>query len=897
MAKPETLQPLIDQVARRGETPALLVLTKDGVERWSCAELADRVNRLAAGLADRGIEPGSRVGLLAENGPAWISLCLACLRAGLVPVPMDVQYPRDALAHVLGDADLALLCTTRGKLADVRRLDLDRQPGAVLLDAAEDDEQSWQRLLAEDGDRDFPAADADDTAVLFYTSGTTGPPKGVPLTHGNLSCQVHELHEAKLIGEADRLLLPLPLHHVYPLVLGMLVPLGEGTTIVLPASLTGPQITRAMREGNVTAVIGVPRLYRALVEGMQARVAAAGGQTAGRVFEAVVRGATWLRRRLGLRVGRLLLRPLHRRFGPDLRLLASGGSPLSEDLAWRLEGLGWRVATGYGLTETSPLLTWNLPGQAKLGSSGKPLPGVELKIDPGAAPEQGRQAADGQQLGEVLARGPGVFHGYRNLPDKTAEVLSEDGWYRTGDLGYVDEGGYLHVVGRVSTMIVTESGENVQPDDVEEAYARSPAIREIGVLQKGGRLVGLVVPEMREIRGHALDEIRDAVGEAVRSRREELPSYQRISEFAVTREPLPRTRLGKLRRHRLAERYEQARQGEEVGGGRAEPMAIEAMSGEDRQRLSNPAAQHVWDWLADRYRDEGLTPDTHLEIDLGIDSMDWLDLTLEIGQRAGVELDQEAIDRIETVRDLLGEVSEASRGAAAAPLERPDEVLDEAQKRALEPWGRGLAAVMHAAWQVERLLAKGIFRLRVEGREHLPAEGPIVLASNHLSYLDPPMLAAALGFERFGRTWWGGWTGYVQANPLTRMVSRLLHTAPVGGRQAISGFAFAAAVLERKRILAWFPEGQRSETGELQPFKPGLGRLLDARPATVVPAHVSGTYHAMPPGRRLPRPARVRVRFGEPVESRRLVEEGEGDEPADRIADALRKRIERLGAG
>src|SRR4029434_8033059 len=338
-----------------------------------------------------------------------------------------------------------------------------------------------------------------------------------------------------LTSENDHLLLPLPLHHVYPFVIGMLAPLTMGLTVVIPQSLTGPQIIRALQEGEINVVIGVPRLYRALYSGIQARLHSAGPLRGG-IARKLLGLSIALRRRFGVRAGKILLRPLHRQLGSQLRLLASGGAALDPELAMKLEGLGWQLAIGYGLTETSPLLTFNLPGQAPLDSVGKPIRDVELRI---RTPEKEERVGDMEGQGEVLARGPSVFTGYRNLEEKTREAFTEDGWFRTGDLGLLDEGN-LHLLGRVSTVIITEGGKKVQPDDVEEAYAEEKAIREIGVLQKDGKLVTLIVAAGK----HGEQNVGQAVREAIERVSRRLPPYQRVSEYALTGEAIQRTRLG-----------------------------------------------------------------------------------------------------------------------------------------------------------------------------------------------------------------------------------------------------------------------------------------------------------------------------------------------------------------
>src|SRR5918994_2512479 len=468
MSEPRTLQSFIETLTERDDRPAVLALHKEEIEHWSYAELDDHARRLARGLAERGVGRGDHVALQAGNRPEWIAVCLGTIWAGVVVVPLDVQMGDTMLAHALEDSCAGFIFTTIEGAERLEGLDIKSAPEPILLDAGEDDERSWRRLLS-DRDAELPELEPEDLAALFYTSGTTGTAKGVPLSHGNLAFQLDTLLDANLLTEDDRILLPLPLHHVYPFVIGMLTPLCAGLPIVMPHALTGPQLVRALNEGEVTLIVGVPRLYDALYSGIEER-AKSGGRIAARLFETGVGLNVWLRRRLGLRIGEPLLRPVRNRLGPNLRVLASGGAALDPELAWKLESLGWQVAVGYGLTETSPILTLNPPDGKKLESVGRPIPGVEVRIDPSAMPDEsegGGERQEGQsdesgEEGEILARGPNVFSGYRNMPEETAEVLTDDGWYRTGDLGYLDDG-YLYVTGRASTLIVTEGGKNLQP--------------------------------------------------------------------------------------------------------------------------------------------------------------------------------------------------------------------------------------------------------------------------------------------------------------------------------------------------------------------------------------------------------------------------------------------------
>ena len=901
MSELYTLRSLLDALPAHGDQPAVLTLNKEGIERWSYAELAEQVRLLARGLAESKVGHGDHMAILAPNRPEWIVACLAVIEAGAVIVPLDVQFGDEELGTALEDSDARFIFTTADRADRLERLDLEAVPEPILLDVGEDDERSWRCLLADRGG-ELPQVEPNDPAALFYTSGTTGTAKGVPLSHDNLTFQLNTLLDEDLVTEDDRILLPLPLHHVYPFVIGMLTPLAAGLPIVIPQSLTGQQIVRALREGEVSLIVGVPQLYDALYSSIVQR-SKSGTRIAAALFEAGVSLSTWLRRRLGLRIGKLMMHPLHKQFGPKLRVLASGGAALDPDLAWKLEGIGWQIAVGYGLTETSPLLTLNPPGGSKLGSAGRPVPDIEIRIDRSAIPDEEseqqpkeRRTDEPYEEGEILARGPGVFAGYRNMSEETEEVFTDDGWYRTEDLGYFDEDGYLYVTGRASTMVVTESGENVQPENVEAVYLESPVISEAGVLQKDSQLVAVIVPDLGEIsRGNG--EVEEAIREAVEEQSKRLRSYQRISDYAITRESLEYTQMGELRRHTLEDHYDRAKVGGEGSDEAAEPISLEEMSEEDRALLENPAAKGAWDRLVKRYPDQRLTPDTSPQIDLGIDSMGWVNLSMEIGESTGVELDEETFDRIDTVRNLLQEVAEQAEAgeeasSAASPLEQPEEVLDDEQKRWLEPLGPVMAAMAWVLFVLDWLVMRGVFRLRVEGLEHLPEEGPFVVTPNHTSYLDAFAVAAALGYGRLRWTHWGG-AGAAFSNPLNRFVSRLAQAVPVEQTGA-SNLAFGAGVLKREKNLIWFPEGQRSSTGELQSFEAGVGMLLNHFRVPVVPVSICGTHQAMPPGKTLPWPKRIAVAFGQPLDVDDLEQQGEGNQPQDRIVQALRDHVAKL---
>lgn len=325
----QTLQALVDSLGNYSEKTAFLTLTKHDQGRWSFAQLAQRAREFANGFIRTGVRRGDSVVLFAENRPEWIAVALGVIRAGAVVVPLDIQFGDDDLAHILADSEARAVVTTERRRARVQQIDSQRR--IILLDAAPNDERSWEQLCLEEP-AELSVVQAQDPAVLFYTSGTTGPPKGVPLSHANIASQLTIVRQLQIVTDADRVLVPLPLHHVYPFVIGMLVPLSLGLPLILPFSLTGHQLLRALREGDVTAIVGVPRLYGALYGGIRNKVESS-GRVVRRLFWSFLWISDFFHNSLGIRTGKVFFRSLHKRFGKNLRLLASGGSALDPHLA------------------------------------------------------------------------------------------------------------------------------------------------------------------------------------------------------------------------------------------------------------------------------------------------------------------------------------------------------------------------------------------------------------------------------------------------------------------------------------------------------------------------------------------------------------------------------------
>lgn len=454
------MNPLLDlldaQFERFADRRALCMKERNRWIELRYRDLQRRSAQVASVLAKAGVQNGARVAIFAESRPEWGVALLAALRAGAVAVPLDPKLTESELVPILEDCRPRVLFTSRALVEAAEALRR-RVPGIVLFVLEEVTSDAFGLAAPSVGGRA-----ADDTALIVYTSGTTGEPKGVTITLQNLAFQVRRLAQVFGLRPGDRTLSILPLNHLIELTGGLLVALYSGATICYSPSLFPQDLVALMQEKRVSALIGVPLLFTALQRGIE-REAANGSSTRRlgfRVAKALARVTPFVRWR------RMLFAPIHRRFGGALSMLVSGGAALDPDVARYFDRLGLPIYQGYGLTETSPVIAVNTPRANRLGSVGRPLEGVEIRI------------ADG----EILTRGPHVMRGYYGRDGLTREVIDEGGWLRTGDLGRIDGDGFLYVTGRLKRLIVLDGGKKVQPEEVEICLSRASTVKEICIL-------------------------------------------------------------------------------------------------------------------------------------------------------------------------------------------------------------------------------------------------------------------------------------------------------------------------------------------------------------------------------------------------------------------------------
>jgi long-chain acyl-CoA synthetase len=479
-------------------------------------------------------------------------------------------------------------------------------------------------------------------------------------------------------------------------------------------------------------------------------------------------------------------------------------------------------------------------------------------------------------------RGASITKGYLDNPEANRTSFTPDGWFRTGDLGFVDRRGFLHVTGRSKEVLVLGGGKKVNPEDLEQHYGEAPQIREIAVLEQEGRLVAIVQPDLARVREMGTMNLREGIRVALAERSQGLLEYQRLYGFALIDQPLPRTRLGKYRRFMLPTLYQEAL----AGAPRREAQPLNAA---DQALLEDPTAKAVWKLLQERYPQQALDLNMNLSLELNVDSFAWMELTITLQDRFAIQLNEADITGIDTIRDLLHRCVDKAHSASEA-MATPRAAEDQLS-RWLAPTGLLLTLFGLLLYGINWCAMRVFFGLRVRDVENLPTSGAFVIAPNHSSYLDPFAIAAALPLSQARRVYWAGSITLLFVTKAQRLFSRAAHVFPVDERRPDKAIEAAVRVLESGHAAVWFPEGWRSPDGKLQRFFPGIGEVLRRTGAPAIPTCVRGTFEAWPRGRRFPRLGRIAVAFGRSDRSESLCLAGKGRSKDEQIAEALRQRV------
>ena len=852
-------------------------------ESCTYAELRHMSESVGRWITENGFSHGSRLAIFADNHPRWVAAYLGIIAAGCTVVPLDTALHADQLAKLLKDSgSSALFCDGRHQeLARAAVLGLD--VGLLLMDPERTNNSpamQWRGNLPsifEAGPATFRPIDGapDEVVSLLYTSGTTADPKGVMLTHRNLLGEVEAVFNWVDLGPGDALLGVLPMFHVLAQMANLMIPLVKGARVVYLETLNTTELLRALQERDITAFAVVPQFFYLIHERIFQEVAKR-GQIAQKLLRALMNFNRGLRK-VGVNAGPVLFRKVHDTLGKKMRYLVTGGSRFDPAIGHDFYALGIDVLQAYGLTETTAAVFATSPGDNVIGSVGKAMKGVEAKISSSQTEEA---EEDGHSSGEIALRGAPVMKGYWNRPDATAAVL-RDGWFYTGDLGYFDADGNLFLTGRKKEVIVLSNGKNIYPEEVEAHYLKSPFIKELAVIgiegkagESGDRLHAVIVPNFDALRQKKIVNAKEVIRFDIESLSQQIASTKRIGSYEIWQEDLPRTSTRKIKRFEVEKRAK-ANQTRKVADG-SELPAEQPLTDDDSAWLAQPNVQRALTIIGGTARNGPATlrPTHSLELDLGLDSMQRIELLSRVEEQLGGNVAESQLAEIYTVRDLVDAVLQSAASGASSPgtrvtfagwkailSEEPDlqDVLPLVQPQPISN------TFWYMVSRLTQVIATDRFDLQVGGIEKLPKNGAYILSSNHQSYLDPLILASVLPPPVFDRVFAVG-TSEIFGEGIMLHLARSLRVVVVDpDANLVPAMRAGAFGLRQGRPLILYPEGERSIDGTPRTFKKGAAILSIHLQVPIVPIAIEGFYDAWPRNKSFQRFARLKMEFGDPI--------------------------------
>jgi len=768
-----------------------------------------------------------KVAIFSENRPEWIYTFFAVWKKAAVNVPIDFMSNQEELLYILQDCKPKVIFTSKDNKEKVisikEKLDYDIQ---VFVFEELDFKSKGESKEVE--------KDLEDVAVILYTSGTTGNPKGVMLTYKNILSNVRAVEKVGIASEKDSTLALLPFHHSYPLVVSMIIPLNLQATIVFLDKLTPEDILEKLKTYKVSILIAVPRVYSLFHRRIFQEINKSSLTKA--VFK-VVKTINYQP------LSRLIFKKVHQVFGGNIKYFVSGGSKLDLEVAKDLWALGFKVVEGYGLTETSPIVSFNPPDKIKLGSVGKPIEGVEVKI----------------LDGEILVKGDNVFKGYYNKPLETQSSF-KDGYFMTGDLGYLDDEGYLYITGRKKEIIVLPNGKNINPEEIENHILKmSDIVKEVAVIEKDNSLFAIIYPDFEAVKKKGIVNLEETIKWNVIDKYNlTQPPYKRIGGFKIVNQELPKTRLGKIRRFMLKDFLEKSQ--------------------EKPRQIKEPDSQ-VYQILKDylkSYTNLPVYPDSHIEIDLALDSLGKVELLTFIETTFGVSITEKDLAQNPTVESLYKLIEEIKTKIETQTVNLKEILNQESTAEIKEGFIIYLKPILKTFFKIYN-------NLQVEGLENIK-EKPVIFAPNHQSYLDGFLLIASLPNDILKDTYFLAEETYFNS-AFRRFIAKNFNVIPVNiNKNLKDSLIKSAAVIKSGKNLVIFPEGARTRDGSLLPFKKGFAILSKELNIPVIPTVISGAFESYPINAKIPKPYPIKVKFLEAVYPDNL--------SYDEITDLVKNKIQ-----
>ena len=780
--------------------------------------------------------------IIMENRPEWIYSFFTIWDKNSAAIAIDAQSSPKEILYVLEDSNPdIIMCsneTEKNILEAISNYNFKDNIKVLNVDNFKIDNEKMKKIANSQFELRNP--EGNQTAAMLYTSGTTGSPKGVMLTYNNLMTEMEGIYEKGIFDHRDQILALLPFHHVLPLTATVLLMLRYQTSIVFVRKIASKEIFEALEKNRVTALIGVPRVFKLFYDGIKQQIDAKFITRA--IFKIMSKSKS-------IPLKRKVFSKVHKKFGGHLDFIVAGGAKLDPEIARFYETLGIYSLEGYGLTETSPVIAVNSKKERKIGTIGKKLYNVDVKIE----------------NEELWVKGPIVMKGYYNKPEKTAEVMTEDGWFKTGDLAKIDEEGYITIIGRRNSMIVLSNGKNIDPETLENRLiAKSDKlIKEAGIFNHQNKLAAIIIPDLLECRKRNINNVKTYIKNIVEDYNLSAHNYEKVLDYKVFEEELPKTRVGKLRRFMLPNLYEQN-------------VVKKAKVAEPDNEVYKILKEYV-------KKAKGIEPqpEENLELEIGMDSLDIVEFFAYIENNFGLQLDEEKFAEMPNLKLLSEYINEK-----AVKIENNEinwkQIIEEA-KPIKDDKNRWITKFLKVFLDV---IIKVYFRIQRNGREKLDPK-PKIYVSNHQSFIDSLILGSLLPKSILYNTIFLAIDWYFKKFPLKLLVSNgnvILIDINKNIRKSVEEIV---GYLKSGKNVLIFPEGARTKDGKVAEFKKVFAIISKELGVDVQCLGIKGGFEAYSRYMKFPKPKKIKVAVLDTIKP-----EGSYEEIAEKAKEIITKYVE-----
>lgn len=807
----EIIRKILDNTSILKEKPAFYYYENEMEKVFTYNDLNNLIKAFSKKIQGLEIQSKKNVIIVGNNSPYWPAAYLSAHVNGFSVVHGDVFFTSQEFDVIEKFTEPAFIICERSFSSffssDIKKIYFEDI-----------------KIESEDPDPDIIPLRKDQPMSIIFTSGTTGDPKGVMLSEENLLSNINTLSSMNgLITSRDRIISVLPFHHVYPFACTVLAPLYFGASLILPKSMKGEDVFGAIKKYKGTILIAVPRLLELFSNS---------------IFKKA-KESSWIKRKMfglffkiskifnshGINAGKILFSTIHKNF-TDFRFFSCGGARLDSDLQKELNCLGFNIVEAYGLTETAPIAAINSFKNPVVGSCGKAAKGVSIKILPiGLLKDHG----------EICIKGPNVMMGYLNKQAETRKAIT-DGWFHSGDIGYIDKCGNVFITGRKKEIIVLSNGKNIYPEELEKQYIKSEKIKELCIMlfhgEKNTYLTAVVFPDKEYIVKNKIVDVYQEIKFEIENLSEKLPAHKRVNRIEIVENELPKTSLGKFRRYKIEEiiKEKEMRNVEKVAGVFVEDEDAFLHFVRNCLKFKGPL----------NYAD-------NLETDLGFDSLGKLEFYSLLEKRFNFKIDDRIVGNIFTLNDI--------RSLLPSKLKSNDDfkktTLSDALKTApVVPFKDQIYADKNMLFTILRfifyiiskIILKCLFRIKLTGKENLLGlKSPFIIAPNHNSFVDGFVMYAMLPFGIISNSFFISLPKYFDSFPISlfRKIFRVVLTGTHD--TTIDSLKISYAMLKKGMILCVFPEGKRSLNGVVDKAKKGIGHVAELTMSPIIPVYISGT--------------------------------------------------------